>query len=42
MNRITSINLDKQFNFNANRPFVYFLYDDETESILFIGQYLGK
>ena len=42
MNRITSINLDKQFNFNANRPFVYFLYDDETQSILFMGQYLGK
>lgn len=42
MNRITTINLDKQFNFNANRPFLYFLYDDEIQSILFVGQYLGK
>ena len=42
MNRITTINLDKQFNFNANRPFLYFLYDDQSQSILFVGQYLGK
>ncbi len=41
MNRITSVNLEKQFNFYADRPFLYVLYDDETQSILFMGQYVG-
>lgn len=41
MNRITSIN-KKPFTFNCNKPFVYYLYDNETEQVLFFGKYMGN
>jgi len=41
MNRITSIN-KKPFTFNCNKPFAYYLYDNETEQVLFFGKYMGN
>ena len=42
MNRITSISpFIEPFNFKANKPFLYLIYDKEYENIIFIGKYMG-
>ena len=42
MNRITSISpFIEPFVFNANKPFLYLIYDKEYENIIFIGKYMG-
>jgi len=42
MNRITSISpFIDPFNFKANKPFLYIIYDKEYENIIFIGKYMG-
>jgi len=42
INRITSINPSlKSFEFKANKPFLYAIYDKKNETILFLGKYTG-
>lgn len=41
ISRVTSIRPDKYFVFNANRPFVYMIYDKINNTIMFLGQYSG-
>ena len=41
INRVTSIRPNKYFNFVANRPFLYIIYDKNIDNILFIGNYSG-
>ena len=42
MNRITSISpFIEPFNFKANKPFLYLIYDKEYENIIFMGKYMG-
>lgn len=41
ISRVTSIRPDKHFVFNANRPFVYIVYDKINNAMIFLGQYSG-
>ena len=41
ISRVTSIRPDKHFVFNANRPFVYVIYDKINNAMMFLGQYSG-
>lgn len=41
INRVTSIRPNEYFIFNANRPFVYIIYDKTNNAIMFIGKYSG-
>jgi len=42
ISRVTSIRPDKHFIFNANRPFLYVIYDRVNKNIMFLGKYSGK
>jgi len=42
ISRVTSIRPNKHFVFNANRPFIYMVYDKINHNIMFLGQYLGN
>jgi serine protease inhibitor len=39
MTESVEVRLPKQFNFVANRPFVYLIRDNESGTVLFMGQY---
>ena len=41
INRVTSIRPNEHFIFNANYPFMYIIYDNDNDIILFIGSYKG-
>ena len=41
ISRVTSIRPMKPFIFNANRPFIYAIYDKTNKSIMFLGKYSG-
>ena len=41
ISRVTSIRPDKHFVFNANRPFVYVVYDKINKAMMFLGQHSG-
>lgn len=41
INRVTSIRPNEYFTFNANRPFVYLIYDKKNNRIMFLGKYTG-
>ena len=42
ISRVTSIRPVEPFIFNANRPFVYVVYDKINDNIMFLGQFSGK
>ena len=42
ISRVTSIRPVQPFIFNANRPFVYMVYDKINRNVMFLGQYSGK
>ena len=42
INRVTSIDpFLEPFEFKANRPFLYAIYDKKSKNILFLGKYAG-
>lgn len=41
INRVTSIRPNEYFTFNANRPFIYLIYDKKNSRIMFLGKYTG-
>ena len=42
INRVTSIDpFLEPFEFKANRPFLYAIYDKKSKNILFLGKYTG-
>ena len=43
INRVTSIDpFLEPFEFKANRPFLYMIYDKKSKNILFLGKYTGR
>ena len=42
ISRVTSIRPVEPFHFNANRPFLYLIYDKVNDNIIFLGKYLGE